>query len=217
MGLSNFIKKLIETNTIWGVRAKKLAGINDAANTLTTSVVISSVDNSIDFSPNTVPSFIKVGENGQYIRVFGGTNDSGLFRVIGIEGNKIILDEPIVDDSGTRRITSRLWEIHNDPSISRPSSTGSTMYNVHNRDTTGLNDASAVAITYAEHYHDEPETDTDDLGEILSHEYNELGCKSMVRADCCDNPYIPLGPQIVFDDDGNVLRERHDDNGIGAC
>ena len=217
MGLSNFIKKLIETNTVWGVRAKKLAGINDFANTITANVVISSVDNSIDFSPNPVPSFVKIRDSAQYIRIFGGTNDTGLFRIVDIQNNKLIVDGPVVNDSGTRRVSSRLWEIHNDPSISRSSSTGSTMYNVHNRDTTGLDDASAVALTYAEHYHDEPGTEKDDPGEILSHEYNQLGCKSMVRAGCCDNPYIPLGPQIVFDDDGNVLRERHDDDGIGVC
>lgn len=217
MGLSNFIKKLIETNTIWGVRSKKLAGVNDFNNTLITSIVTSSIDNSIDFSPNPPPSFIKDGEFLQYIRIIGGTNDSGLFKVDFIQGNKVFTVEPLLNDSGIRRITARLWEIHNNPLISRSSSTGSTIYNVHNRDTTGLEDASAVAITFAEHYHDEPENEFDDEGEILSHEYNVLGCKNLVQADCCDMPHIPLGPQIVFDDSGNVLKERHDDNGVGIC
>lgn len=153
MGIGNFIKKLIETNAIWGVRAKQLAGINDAGNVITTSIVVSTTDNSIDFAPLPVPSFFKVG---QYIRIFGGPNDSKLLRISKIlEGTKLIVEEPVIADSGTRRVTARLWEIHDDPSISRPSSSGSTMFNVHNRDNTGLPDGSALATTYAEHYHDE--------------------------------------------------------------
>lgn len=153
MGIGNFIKKLIETNAIWGVRAKQLAGINDAGNVITTSIVVSTTDNSIDFAPLPVPSFFKVG---QYIRIFGGPNDSKLLRISNIlEGTKLIVEEPVIADSGTRRVTARLWEIHDDPSISRPSSSGSTMFNVHNRDNTGLPDGSALATTYAEHYHDE--------------------------------------------------------------
>lgn len=211
MGLSNFIKKLIETNTIWGVRAKKLAGINDFNNIITTSIVTSSIDNSIDFAPNAVPPFIKANTVGQYIRIIGGPNDSGLFMVTSIVGSKALVAEPIVNDSGVRTITARLWEIHNDTSISRSSSTGSTIYNVHNRDTTTApGDASAVALTFAEHYHDDPDTELDNPGELLSHEYNELGCKNLVKSDCCDQPYIELGPQLIFDDDGNVLREVND-------
>lgn len=214
MALGNFIKKLIETNTIWGVRAKQLAGINDAANTSTSSVVMSSADSSIDFAPSKAPSFFK--EN-QYIRVVGGTNDSRLLRVDKIQGTKVIVEETLIDDSGTRRITARLWEIHDDPRISRPSSSGSTMFNVHNRDNTGREDGSALATAYAEHYHDEPGTSLDDLGEIISTEYNSIGCKNLVQADCCEKPFVELGPTVMFDDNGNVLRERHDDDGNGVC
>ena len=214
MGLSNFIKKLIETNTIWGVRAKKLAGINDFANITTTSVVMSSIDNSIDFAPNKPPAFIKANSVGQFIRIIGGANDSGLFEIISIVGTKVITLQPLVNDSGVRTLSARLWQIHDDTSISKSSSTGSTIYNVHNRNTTGLDDASAVALTFAEHYHDDPATEEDNPGELLSHEYNELGCKNLVRADCCDMPYIELGPQMVFEDEGNVLKAVNDENGV---
>lgn len=205
---------MIETNTIWGVRSKKLAGINDYANHITAPVVFSSIDNSIDFAPLLVPSFFK---EKQFIRVFGGNNDSRLFRIEKIfEGTKIQVQENLIDDTETVRITARLWEIHNDPSISRPSSTGSTMFNVHNRNTTGYEDGSGVAITFAEHYHDEEGTE-DDVGEIISTEYNELGCRSKVIADCCDSPAIDLGPQLIFDDDGNVMRVKKDDLIGGNC
>ena len=213
MGLGNFIKKLIETNTIWGVRSKKLAGINDYANHITTNVNINSSDNSIDFAPLLVPDFIKIG---QYIRVFAGTNDTRLFRVKRVfEGTKIEVHESVNDDIGVRRITARLWEIHDDPSISRPSSTGSTMFNVHNRSDTGLEDASAVAFTYAEHYHDEAITE-DDKGEPISTQYNQLGYKSLIKADCCGDVYLEMGPVLIFDDEGNIVLEKKDDN-MGVC
>jgi hypothetical protein len=173
MGIGNFIKKLIETNAIWGVRAKQLAGINDAGNVITTSIVVSTTDNSIDFAPLPVPSFFKVG---QYIRIFGGPNDSKLLRISNIlEGTKLIVEEPVIADSGTRRVTARLWEIHDDPSISRPSSTGSTMFNVHNRQPTNVpEDASALAFTFAEHYHDE-EGPEDDFGYLVEDQYVPYG------------------------------------------
>lgn len=213
MGLGNFIKKLIETNTIWGVRSKKIAGINDYANHITTSVSIDSSDNSIDFAPLLVPDFIKID---QYIRVFAGTNDTRLFRVKRVfEGTKIEVYESVNDDIGVRRITARLWEIHDDPSISRPSSTGSTMFNVHNRSDTDLEDGSAVSFTYAEHYHDEAITE-DDKGEPISTQYNQLGYKSLIKADCCEDVYLEMGPVLIFDDQGNIVLEKKDDN-MGVC
>lgn len=202
---------MIETNTIWGVRAKQLAGINDGANHITSSVVFSSVDNSLDFAPASMPSFFK---EKQYIRIFGGANDTRLFRIKAIQGTKLIVDESVINDTNVVRVSARLWEVHNDPKISRSSSTGSTMFNVHNRDNTGREDGSALATAYAEHYHDEEGTE-DDIGEIISTEYNELGCKSKVTADCCDAPLVDLGPQLIFDDEGNVMRVRKEE--LGDC
>lgn len=212
MALSNFLKKLIVFDAIWGTRSKKLAGINDFNNLVNENVTFSSVDNSITF-PTTVPDFF---QEDQYFRVFGGANDSRLFRIQEIQGNKIITYESLIDDSGTIRLDARLWVVHNNPRISRPTSTGSTMFNVHNRQDTGIEgDASKLALTFAEHYHDE-EGSEDDIGEIISTEYNELGCKSKAIADCCDNIQVDLGPQLIFDNDGNVMRVRKDDD-LGVC
>jgi len=213
MSLSNFLKKLIIFDVIWGTRSKKLAGINDFNNLTTESVTFSSVDNSITFTTPEVPDFFT---EDQYFRVFGGANDGRLLRVLEIQGNRLITYENLINDSGSITLDARLWVVHNDPTVSRPTSTGSTMFNVHNRQDTGIDgDASKLAFTFAEHYHDEAGTQ-DDAGEIISTEYNELGCKSKVIADCCDNIQVDLGPQLIFDNDGNVMRVKKDDD-LGVC
>lgn len=213
MSLSNFLKKLIIFDAIWGTRSKKLAGINDFNNLINQNVTFSSVDNSITFPTPEVPDFF---QEDQYFRVFGGANDGRLLRVQEIQGSRLITYETPIDESGTVTLDARLWVVHNNPRISRPTSTGSTMFNVHNRQDTGIEgDASKLAITFAEHYHDE-EGSEDDVGEIISTEYNELGCKSKVIADCCDSIQVDLGPQLVFDNDGNVMRVKKDDN-LGVC
>lgn len=213
MALSNFLKKLIVFDAIWGTRSKKLAGINDANNYVDQNITFSSADNSLTFSTPSVPDFF---QENQYFRISGGANDSRLFRVKEIQANKLITYENVIDDSGDVRVDARLWVVHNNPSISRPTSTGATMFNVHNRSTTGVEgDASALAITFAEHYHDEEGTE-DDVGEMLSTEYNELGCKSKAIASCCDNQLVDIGPQLIFDDEGNVLRVRKTDD-MGVC
>lgn len=208
MALSNFLKKLIIFDVIWGTRSKKLAGINDFNNVITENVTFSSVDNSITF-PTPVPFFFQEGE---YFRIFGGANDGRLFRAKEINGNRLVMFETPISESNSVRLDARLWVVHNDPKISRPTSTGSTMFNVHNRQPTNVpEDASALAFTFAEHYHDEEGTE-DDVGEIISTEYNELGYKSKVLADCCDEIKVDLGPQLIFDDEGNVIRVKKDDD-----
>lgn len=213
MALSNFLKKLIIFDAVWGTRSKKLAGINDGNNLTNESVVFSSVDNSIAFSTPNPPEFF---QEDQYFRVFGGPNDGSLLRVKEIQGNKIITYENVIAGSGAVTLDARLWVVHNNPAITRPTSTGSTMWNVHNRDDTGVEgDASKLAITFAEHYHDEAGAE-DDKGELISTEYNAMGCKSMVKSDCCDGPYLDLGPQLIFDDEGNALMVKSDPE-LGDC
>lgn len=212
MSASKFLKQFFIWDVIFGARSKKLAGINDGNNLISEVVTFSDVDNSITF-PGETPSFF---QENQYFRVFGGSNDSRLFRVQEVQFNKIITVENLINDSGTRTLDARLWVVHNNSKISRPTSTGSTMFNVHNRDTTGVDgDASAIALTYAEHYHDEDGIE-DDKGVLISTQYNQLGCKSKVQADCCDEPFIELGPQLIFDDEGNALIEKIDDD-TGVC
>lgn len=78
--LSNLIKRLIELDVIWGVRSKKLAGINDKNNYYTRSGI------TFDSSTNTItiPSVSSVPNwavDGKYFRVYDGpvktTTDSG--------------------------------------------------------------------------------------------------------------------------------------------
>lgn len=207
------MKKLIVFDVIWGTRSKKLAGINDANNVIQESVTFDSGDNSVQFPTPTVPDFF---QQDQYFRVFGGANDGRLLRIKEIQGSKIITYENVVADTGSFSLDARLWVVHNNSQISKPTSTGSTMFNVHNRDhTTVEGDASKLAITFSEHYHDEA-TEQDDKGKLISTEYNVLGCKSVIKADCCGDNYVELGPQLIFDDEGSPIMVKEDPD-LGVC
>lgn len=206
------MKKLIIFDAIWGTRSKKLAGINDSNNSTNENVTFSDVDNSITFA-SFVPEFF---QEDQYFRVFGGPNDSRLFRVKEIQGNRLITYENLINGTGAITLDARLWVVHNNSSISKSTSTGSTMFNVHNRAPTGISgDASELAITFSEHYHDESGTE-DDNGEPISTEFNSMGCKSLVKADCCEDQYVELGPQLIFDDEGNIIKEKPEQD-LGVC
>lgn len=208
MALSNFLKKLIVFDVVWGTRSKKLAGINDGNNFINTSIISSSVDNSFKFVMQ-VPSFF---QKDQYFRVFGGANDSRLFKIKEIKGDKIITYEGVVDGISNIKLDARLWVVHNNPKVSRSTSTGSTMFNVHNRNTSGVDgDASALALTFAEHYHDE-NGEEDDKGVLVSTLYNEVGCTTQGIANCCGNLKVNLGPSLIFDDEGNAIMQKIDDD-----
>jgi|VirMetMinimDraft_7_1064189.scaffolds.fasta_scaffold18528_2 hypothetical protein len=212
MSASKFLKQFLIWDVLFGARTKKLAGINDSNNQIDEIVTMSDVDDSITF-PGEVPKWFQVGE---YFRIFGGANDSRLFRVKEIQFDKVITQESLVSDSGSRRMDARLWVVHNDTRISRPTSTGSTMFNVHNRDISPTpDDASAIALTFAEHYHDE-EGIEDDKGIPISTEYNQLGYRNLIKADCCEDLYVDLGPTLVFDDEGNIVQEKIDSD-TGVC
>jgi len=214
MSISEFLKQFVIWDVIFGARSKKLSGINDGNNRATSEVIFSSIDNSITFQ-NNVPRFF---QRDSYFRVFGGTNDSRLLRVLEIQNNRIITYENLINDNGLRTLDARLWVVHNNSKISRPTSTDSTMFNVHNRDITMIEgDASAIALTFAEHFHDEKGPE-DDIGKIISTEYNELGYRSKVLADCCEEEiYVDLGPQLIFDEKGDVIRMNKQDEEIGVC
>lgn len=212
MSAPKFLKQFFIWDVIFGAKTKKLAGINDGFNVIQENVVISDVDNSITF-PNETPKFFQVDE---YFRIFGGDNDGSLFRVKEIQFNKVITYENVISDSGTRQLDARLWVVHNNTKISRPTSTGSTMFNVHNRQNTNTpEDASAIAFTFAEHYHDE-EGAEDDKGVLVSTEYNQIGCKNLAIASCCDNVKLELGPTLIFDNEGNAILQKIDED-TGVC
>lgn len=212
MPAPKFLKQFFIWDVIFGARTKKLAGINDGFNQTEEVVTFSSVDNSVTFTGQT-PCWFQVDK---YFRVFGGNNDSRLFRVKEIQFNKVIVYENFIDDSGLRRLDARLWVVHNNSKISRPTSTGSTMFNVHNRQNTNTpEDASAIAFTFAEHYHDE-EGAEDDKGVLVSTEYNQIGCKNLAIASCCGNVKLELGPTLIFDNEGNAILQKIDDE-VEVC
>jgi len=152
------MRKLLVFDVIFGARTKKLAGINDKKNFITTDVVISDSDNSITFTSIELPSFFKIDG---YFRIFGGPNNKELFRIRDINGNKILTYENVTNDSTARTLDARLWVVHEDNSISRKGPTGGTMFNLDNMEDTGVDcDASQIANIYISHYHTDHATNT---------------------------------------------------------
>ena len=154
--IRGFIKKLLIFDVIFGARTKKLAGINDKDNLITTNIVIDNIDNSITFTNNDLPNFLK--KEGRYFVIFGGPNDQNLFTVKSFNLNKIYVNEVVQNDTASRTIDARLWVVHNNNTISRKSPTGGTMFNLDNIVDTGNNcDGSQIANIYASHYHNPDE------------------------------------------------------------
>lgn len=150
--IRGFIKKLLIFDVIFGSRTKKLAGINDKDNVITTDVVISNVDNSITFPNNNLPDFLR--KEGVYFRITGGPNNNALFTVKSFSLNKLFVNETVQNDTASRTVDARLWVVHKDNSISRKSPTGGTMFNVDNMSDTGnACDGSQIAKVYTSHYH----------------------------------------------------------------
>jgi len=203
------IKRYIGTNVIFGSRATKLAGINDFGN-LHTGVVTFTAPNTITFV-GPLPLFLQtVTGVGKVFKITagGGANNGALFRLISIAGNTITVSNTVVINfTGSATFDGRIWNVIDDPSIARSTSTGATMYNVHNRDASILlNDASEVAYVFAEHYHDIPAIpDPHDADEIMFHLYNEMGERSMVTSSC-SGVQLDIGPLAVVDWCGNVVK-----------
>jgi len=203
------IKRYIGTNVIFGSRATKLAGINDFGN-LHTGVVTFTAPNTITFV-GPLPLFLQtVTGVGKVFKITagGGANNGALFRLISIAGNTITVSNTVVINfTGSATFDGRIWNVIDDPSIARSTSTGATMYNVHNRDASVLlNDASEVAYVFAEHYHDIPAIpDPHDADEIMFHLYNEMGEHSMVTSSC-SGVQLDIGPLAVVDWCGNVVK-----------
>lgn len=203
---TEIIKKFIALDVIFGGRSKKLAGINDFNNIVSDTFTFTSGTNFISF-PGQVPEWFV---RDKYFRVTagGGSNNSSLLRVKAVDASGGIIEvyENIVDFTGAATFDGRIWAAINNPAIARPTSTGSTMYNVHNRTPTGLEDASSIALVFAEHYHDEPAVDEDE-GEILVHLRNEVGGLSLA-CDSCTGEKYDIGPLVLVDRKGSVIRAR---------
>lgn len=213
-GWSSLVKRLLTLNTIFGSRATKLAGINDFNNFEVGNFIFAG-PNQITF-PGTLPAWVTAQNSGPRkfrITAGGGANNTAIFTIASFSGNTVTtVENTVLPFTGITQADGRLWAIIDDPSIARPSSTGSTMYNVHNRTPTPLGgDASEVAIVYAEHFHEKPpelEEDKDDLPpEILFHRRNEVGEKSVIVSDCSGKT-LDIGPLVVVDRCGNAVRSR---------
>ena len=154
MSWTELVKNFVGLDVIFGVRTKKLGGINDADCIITTDVVTDNADNSITFTGNDMPIWL-IKE--RYFRFVGGANDGSLFRVKEIiSSNKITIYEVLVSDTGNYTIDARLWRVHFDNTISRKSPSGGTMFNLDNLDDTGVpEDGSCLAKNVVVHYHDD--------------------------------------------------------------
>lgn len=229
MGLSSFIKKLIETDTLWGVSKKKIAGINDRLNYLFDSdVVFDNATNSITYTNQTsLPSWIVPGK---YFRVYDGipktytsdsdndyianviltpdlvTNSGVKLRVLSVSGNVIYLDSntsTVVDRNTSATFVTTDGRIAigiNNIDIAKISKNGSTIYNTQNSSSTGDEDGSAVGAMFADHYH----SNSNSVDNIVTHEYNSLDHKLKVYDEETDT-HIDMGPLVVVDNNGNVV------------
>jgi len=209
-GWASLIKRLTAINTIFGSRAYKLAGINDFQNTYSAPLVTFIAPNTITFVGLPPPFLASLTGTGKKFKISsgGGANNGAVFRVTSVAGSTITVSNTVVQNfAGPTDIDGRIWSVINDASIVRSTSTGSTMYNVHNRDITVLGqDASEVALVFAEHYHDIPAIpDPHDADEIMFHLYNEMGERSMVTSSC-SGVQLDIGPLAVVDWCGNVVK-----------
>ena len=199
---ATLVKRFIPMNVIFSVRATKLAGINDFANIVTKQVKFVA-PNKLEFTKG-IPNFL-VPLPGQQTKWFvvkdhdKGNNNLTL-KVKSVENNIVTVEQNTITqyDSSNVIIDGRLWSVINDTQIAKRTSTGSTMFNVHNRHTTGRGgDASEVAITFAEHYHN-------DIDSILTHKFNMVGNVAYTK-DPIHDTHVRQGPLVVVDNNGNVI------------
>ena len=152
-----FIKNLLAHNVLFGLRTKKLTGINDSTHTFTGNIDIQAPD-TITF-PLEIPQYLEVG---RYFRVTGGggANEDLLFRVDSLSGLDLIVDTSVnnlTNFNGLATVDARFAIVHNDENISRINAIGKTIYNTNNFTTTGVEgDGSEIAKVCDDHYHSPP-------------------------------------------------------------
>ena len=225
MALSSFIKRLVQTDTIFGSEAKKLSGINDG------SVRVS--DASLHFiEPATIrmtntteiPSWFVPGK---YFRVnltgydvppapspvvppeeLRSDNHYRLFRIISsqIVSNRVEITVATASEDSTVDalvgqirvrgvVDGRISTLINDSRITRPAENGSTVFNVDVQESTGIDDGSGVSLKFASHYH----TQTNPI----FHELNEFGNINELT-DSLGGAY-DLGPLPLVDENGDQV------------
>jgi hypothetical protein len=183
MSWTQFVKRLIALDVVWGVRAKKAHGINDRANHLTDNMATYNAGaNSITLdNQTTLPSWIKPGK---YVRIYNGTHkqtpdsqsptyvvdvildgndttDGIKLLISSINGNIITFDvtTPVITNGpviGDFTIDGRIAIVTNDESITRINAFGATVFNTQAQSSTGDDDCSSVSQVFADHFHSPP-------------------------------------------------------------
>ena len=202
MALSGFIRRLVQTDTVFGSEAKKLSGINDGSTRVfDMSVHFNPDSNTIELTNLETPEAWMVP--GKYFRINldgfnfppppespgepetirGNTNHFRLFRILNVTNNfnrvQFELDstapgaDTLIDEIRVGGIVDgRISTIINDPTIARPSETGSTIFNLDVQRSTGIEDGSGVSNKFAGHYHTQIKPVTHELdngGNILAY------------------------------------------------
>ena len=173
MALSSFIKQLLQTDSLFGAKSKKLAGINDSALEIgypTADVTI--VDTTSEFSLSittidpAIPSWLQPNKYFLFDLPALPELPTTRLRVDSVEqlsdGYKIFIQrtapgtEPLptsFTNPVSVRLDGRIFAIIKDVFIAREATNGSTMFNLDSNISDGLEDGSGVAIKYASHYH----------------------------------------------------------------
>ena len=173
MALSSFIKQLLQTDSLFGAKAKKLAGINDSAIVMPyASADVTIVDTTSEFSITitgidpAIPSWLQPNKYFLFDLPNLPESPTTRLRVESVEqlsdGYKIFIqrgdpgNEPLPsspENLEAIRLDGRIFAIIKNNSIAREATNGSTMFNLDFNESDGLEDGSGVAIKYASHYH----------------------------------------------------------------
>lgn len=151
---------MIQTNTLFGGKKLKLAGVPDGDNFVSDpSLQAVAASNTLILSAP-VPTCLK---SGTYFRIVngGGSNQSNLFKVLSVNNNELIVDDTEPETSslvdfgpGQATIDARIWQVVNDTTICKASLNNSnTIFNAHALAGSGLDDGSCIAENFAEHFH----------------------------------------------------------------
>ena len=225
MALSSFIKRLVQTDTIFGSEAKKLSGINDGSVRVSdTSLHFFESTNTIRMTNTTeIPSWFVPGK---YFRtnltayeappppepptppVIPSTTVDNHYKLFRIQSASIVSGrvEIVVDSSAdvdsivdqirvTGTIDGRISTLINDGRIARSAENGSTIFNVDIQESTDIDDGSGVSLKFASHYHTQANP--------VFHELNEFGNINELN-DALGGAY-DLGPLPLVDENGDQV------------
>ena len=173
MALSSFIKQLLQTDSIFGAKAKKLTGINDSAIQMGYSEAdVTIVDTTSEFSIEitninpAIPSWLQPNKYFLFDLPALPASPSTRLRVESVEqlsdGYKIFMQrnapgtETLPSSPENRemvRLDGRIFAIIKNNAIAMEATNESTMFNLDSNIDDTFEDGSGVALKYAAHYH----------------------------------------------------------------